>query len=169
MGEEAALTAEERALLLAYARRAVESAVRNGSPDPDPPTDDPFARPGAAFVTLKRRESGALRGCIGRLVAALPGLRDLDRHLQVHASLRRARDDDVRQGDLEIDLLVERGRLPLGRLLLLVFRRVAPPASCCKQEQEGCRHDRHGSHGVPPEALPERQPRCRKTARPGSG
>lgn len=63
----APLTAAEREALLAYARRAVERAVRAGRPDPDPPAGGPFARRDGAFVTLRRREGGELRGCMGRL------------------------------------------------------------------------------------------------------
>lgn len=61
----------DRRRILGYARRAVESAVRDGRPDPSPPLDGPFAVSGGLFVTLKGRD-GALRGCIGHLFSAEP-------------------------------------------------------------------------------------------------
>ncbi|HEU4395024.1 MAG TPA: AmmeMemoRadiSam system protein A [Planctomycetota bacterium] len=66
------MTGPERRRVLEYARRALAVAVRDGRPDPAPPADGPLALPAAAFVTLRRRADGALRGCIGRLHAAEP-------------------------------------------------------------------------------------------------
>jgi AmmeMemoRadiSam system protein A len=57
------------ARILAFARRAVEHAVREGRPDPDPPAE--LTGPGGLFVTLKTRD-GSLRGCIGHLVSGGP-------------------------------------------------------------------------------------------------
>ena len=57
------LTPEQRAHLLATARRAIRNRVA-GRPATVPAPPDPILRaPGAAFVTLTR--AGALRGCIG--------------------------------------------------------------------------------------------------------
>lgn len=58
--------------MLAYARRAVEHAVRERSAHPSPPSDGPFAAAGGLFVTLKRKRDGALRGCIGHLRSPSP-------------------------------------------------------------------------------------------------
>ncbi|MCK6480127.1 MAG: AmmeMemoRadiSam system protein A [Planctomycetes bacterium] len=58
--------------MLACARACLRVALRTGAPDPSPPADGPLGRPAAAFVTLRRRSDGALRGCIGRLVPAAP-------------------------------------------------------------------------------------------------
>lgn len=66
------MSPDDRRRVLDYARRAVEHAVRAGRPDPTPPRDGPFAAPGAAFVTLRRRSDGELRGCIGHLVPDRP-------------------------------------------------------------------------------------------------
>lgn len=64
------LTPEQRAQLLATARRAIRDRV-NGRPTTVPPPPDPILRaPGAAFVTLTR--AGALRGCIGYVQAIKP-------------------------------------------------------------------------------------------------
>jgi len=57
------------ARIVAYARRAVEYAVREGRPDPAPPAD--LAGAGGLFITLKTRD-GSLRGCIGHLVSEGP-------------------------------------------------------------------------------------------------
>jgi AmmeMemoRadiSam system protein A len=65
-----ALTAEQRAELLATARRAIRDRVA-GRPGTAPATRDPVLRaPGAAFVTLTL--AGALRGCIGYMQAIRP-------------------------------------------------------------------------------------------------
>lgn len=67
-----ALSASQRRTLLDVARRAVESAVC-ARPLPDWPHGDPvLAAPGAAFVTLRERRSGDLRGCRGEIVAVRP-------------------------------------------------------------------------------------------------
>jgi AmmeMemoRadiSam system protein A len=66
------LSPDDRGRVLAYARRAVAHAVLHGRPDPSPPLDGPFAAPAGLFVTLKARADGALRGCIGHLVADAP-------------------------------------------------------------------------------------------------
>ncbi len=66
------MTPEDRRLVLDYARRAVDHAVRTGSPDPRPPADGPFSRTGGLFLTLKARRDGALRGCIGHLHSSRP-------------------------------------------------------------------------------------------------
>jgi AmmeMemoRadiSam system protein A len=66
------LTPAERRLVLDYARRAVDHAVRHGSPEPRPPADGPFAGTGGLFLTLKVRRDGALRGCIGHLFSGRP-------------------------------------------------------------------------------------------------
>lgn len=57
------LTPEQRAALLALARRAIRERAR-AAEDVTPPADDPVMRtPAAAFVTITR--AGELRGCIG--------------------------------------------------------------------------------------------------------
>jgi AmmeMemoRadiSam system protein A len=59
-------------LLLGVARAAVEAAVR-GQPAPAWPADQPeLAAAGAAFVTLRRRHTGDLRGCRGEVAAVRP-------------------------------------------------------------------------------------------------
>ena len=56
------MTDSERGALLAIARAAITARVSGVAPA-DPTVAGPLARPGAAFVTLRRHDS--LRGCIG--------------------------------------------------------------------------------------------------------
>jgi AmmeMemoRadiSam system protein A len=58
-----ALTPEQRAQLLAIARRAIRERVRGLGSTGSAPRDPKLQAPGAAFVTITRR--GQLRGCIG--------------------------------------------------------------------------------------------------------
>jgi AmmeMemoRadiSam system protein A len=64
------LTDEERAKLLAIARRSVERYLKNGIMFAEVPDSDSLNAPGAAFVTLTHR--GSLRGCIGYTEAVAP-------------------------------------------------------------------------------------------------
>ena len=63
------LTPEERSELLAVARAAVMAAAIGGQM-PAPPSGGAFDSDSGAFVTLKRRSGGGLRGCIGSFTAA---------------------------------------------------------------------------------------------------
>jgi len=66
------LSREQRRTLLELARGTVEAVVR-GDPPPSWPTDEPqLAAAGAAFVTLRERDSGDLRGCRGEIEAVRP-------------------------------------------------------------------------------------------------
>ena len=64
------LTEEERKELLAIARRAAVSWVKEGKVPEENPLPGKLAAPGAAFVTLTRK--GRLRGCIGYTEASAP-------------------------------------------------------------------------------------------------
>lgn len=64
------LTEEERRELLAIARRAASSYVKDGKVPKERPVSPKLAAPGAAFVTLTSK--GRLRGCIGYTEAAAP-------------------------------------------------------------------------------------------------
>ncbi len=64
------LTEEERRELLAIARRAAASYVKDGKVPKERPASPKLAEPGAAFVTLTK--GGRLRGCIGYTEAASP-------------------------------------------------------------------------------------------------
>lgn len=62
------LSVGDRLALLALAREAAEAGVA-GRPLPRPHLAGSLAEPRGAFVTLKRRMDGDLRGCIGRIEA----------------------------------------------------------------------------------------------------
>ena len=64
------LSQEERGELLAIARRAASSFVREGRVPDEAPASAKLSSPGAAFVTLL--QEGRLRGCIGYTEAAAP-------------------------------------------------------------------------------------------------
>lgn len=69
--EACSLTAAARTRLLEIARRAIAARLR-GEPLPTEPVDDELRRLSGAFVTLRRREDGDLRGCIGYVEARYP-------------------------------------------------------------------------------------------------
>ncbi len=78
-------------IVLAAARDAIRAAVTGTPPEPGADERRAFARvPGAAFVTLRRRDDGALRGCIGELVAERP-LMESVRECAAGAALRDPR------------------------------------------------------------------------------
>lgn len=81
----AGLGAEERQALLVYARRCIEAALGSG-PAPVPPQGLGLGRGQGAFVTLRRKEDDALRGCIGLVRAETP-LVDVVSHVAVAAAL----------------------------------------------------------------------------------
>jgi AmmeMemoRadiSam system protein A len=58
------LTQGLRERLLRLARRTIEAELRALPPDDEPEVLE-LRRPGGAFVTLKRRKDGSLRGCVG--------------------------------------------------------------------------------------------------------
>ena len=74
--EPGALGPDDRAFLLRIAREAVEHAVRTGRPLPAKhfAADAPAASHAkmGAFVTLTRKDDGALRGCIGEILPMRP-------------------------------------------------------------------------------------------------
>ena len=76
----------ERAALLALARLAVERALeRKPPPEIEPPLSG-WSEPQAAFVTLRRRGTGRLRGCRGECPARRP-LPECVRKIAVSAAL----------------------------------------------------------------------------------
>jgi AmmeMemoRadiSam system protein A len=66
------LAVQRRRELLELARRAVQAAVAAGTRPPWPRGEPELAAPGAAFVTLRERDTGDLRGCRGEIVAVRP-------------------------------------------------------------------------------------------------
>lgn len=77
------LTPQQKATLLALARRAIREKVRGAVSASTLPADPALQGPGAAFVTLT--EGGALRGCIGFIRPVHP-LAQTVRHCAVAAA-----------------------------------------------------------------------------------
>jgi AmmeMemoRadiSam system protein A len=101
----AGVSARGRELLLALARATVEAAV-SSRPPPAWSRDDPeLAAHRAAFVTLRQRGDGDLRGCRGEIVAVQPLAESV-----IHGARAAALDDPrfppVREAELP-GLLVE--------------------------------------------------------------
>lgn len=79
----AAMVEAHGARLLALAARGLDHGVRTGAAPPSPDLNDQpeaLRAPGAAFVTLSRAETGALRGCIGSVEAYRPLAEDVLAH-----------------------------------------------------------------------------------------
>ena len=66
------MSARAREVLLDLARATVEAAVRGRAPPSWPRHDAELAAHRAAFVTLRERATGDLRGCRGEIVATRP-------------------------------------------------------------------------------------------------
>jgi len=88
--KEPQLTDSDKASLLDVARRSIESGLRTGRPLRVDPDDYPpeLAELRATFVTL--RLEGALRGCVGGLVASRPLVADVA-HSAFKAAFRDSR------------------------------------------------------------------------------
>ncbi len=74
----AELTPEQQRTLLHLARQSIEQALRGEPPRLPEQLDPRLLQPGAVFVTLT--QSGALRGCIGSLVAHRPLAEDVQQN-----------------------------------------------------------------------------------------
>lgn len=108
------LTPEQRAALLARARRTIRDRVR-GVQGPGAPAEDPVLQaPGAAFVTITRE--GELRGCIGYVEAIKP-LAEAVEHSAASAAVADPRFPPVRPDEL-----------PLLRVEVSVLSRLRPMA-----------------------------------------
>ncbi len=104
------LSEHEGQWLLRLAREALEAGVR-GQPLPPLPPDLPprLREPGAAFVTLRTRHDGRLRGCIGSIIATRPLVEDVRAHA-IDAALHDPRfspvtPEEVPQLALEVSYL----------------------------------------------------------------
>ena len=110
-GANAEYSAEERALLLALAHRAIESALAGWEVDTTPPSEH-LAEPRGAFTTLHRE--GMLRGCVGYVMAMCPLYRTVA-ETAVSAAFRDSR-----------FLPVIREELPLLKVELSVLSPLVP-------------------------------------------
>lgn len=95
------LTEQERAFLLQFARKTIEHAVRNEAMDTPltPPHSARLQAQGASFVTLHMR-NGALRGCIGSLIAHRSLLEDV-RENAIAAAFRDPRFSPLQLHELD--------------------------------------------------------------------
>jgi AmmeMemoRadiSam system protein A len=97
------LTEDDRRELLAIARRAAASYVKEGKVPKECPASPKLSEPGAAFVTITR--AGRLRGCIGYTEATSPLYRTVQ-ECAVAAATEDPRFPPVRQGEVD-DLRIE--------------------------------------------------------------
>ena len=72
---ETALNANEKATLLAIARKSIESWVHSGTIYIEPREEKTLNQRNGCFVTIK--QNGALRGCIGNFQSELPLFREV--------------------------------------------------------------------------------------------
>ena len=92
------LSAEDGRRLLLTARRAIAAHLAGERPAPEEPTLG-LRAPRGAFVTLRRREGGELRGCVGVMEAQAPLLETVAR-VAVMAATADGRFDPVTPGEL---------------------------------------------------------------------
>lgn len=79
------LSGEQRRLLLAVARRAIEARLR-GLELASEPADAALREQRGAFVTLRRRDNGELRGCVGYVEPRFPLVETVARAAAVAAT-----------------------------------------------------------------------------------
>jgi len=91
-------TALEQALLLRLAREAIACRLTRVQLTL-PPASGALAEPRGAFVTLRRREDGELRGCIGNLASERPLLETVSR-MAVAAATEDPRFPALQEGEL---------------------------------------------------------------------
>ncbi len=92
-------SAEEQAVLLRVAREAIASHFRRARPSL-PAATGALAEPRGAFVTLRRRQDGELRGCIGNLASERPLLETV-RRMAVAAATEDPRFPPLGPGELD--------------------------------------------------------------------
>ena len=95
------ISGPERAELLALARLSVEGALVGGPPTQIGPVLSACREPRAAFVTIRRRGTGRLRGCRGECVASQP-LPECVRSVAVSAALDDPRFSPVTLEELPV-------------------------------------------------------------------
>ena len=133
-GANAEYSAEERALLLALAHRAIESALTGWEVDTTPPSEH-LAQPRGAFTTLHRE--GMLRGCVGYVMAMCPLYRTVA-ETAVSAAFRDSRFRPV-----------IREELPLLKVELSVLSPLVPlPPEEIEVGRHGLLITAHGRRGL---------------------
>lgn len=108
---EAKISADDQRLLLGIARQAIKAAAHGlDAPRLDlASAPESLRAPGASFVTLTR--SGALRGCIGALQAAIPLALDVQEHALAAATedyrFVPVQPEEVDEIEIEVSILTE--------------------------------------------------------------
>jgi AmmeMemoRadiSam system protein A len=92
------VSSEDRRALLAIARAAIAERLGGGSAE-RPALRGVLAEPRGAFVTLRRRDDGELRGCVGRMVSE-DALARTVAEMAVAAATEDGRFDPVAAGEL---------------------------------------------------------------------
>jgi AmmeMemoRadiSam system protein A len=111
----AALSIEERGVLLRVARQSLEAAL-HGRDIVHPSARGALLGPGGAFVSLRRRDDDRLRGCVGWLRSERPLLETVSR-MAVAAATRDGRFAPITASELR-DLTIEISVLgPLFKVL----------------------------------------------------
>ncbi len=111
VGSGGRIRRDEQLALLRIAREAVEAAARGEDMPPLEMADCPewLRAPGASFVTLTR--SGALRGCIGGLQAAIPLALDVREHALAAATedyrFLPVQPEELAELEIEVSVLTE--------------------------------------------------------------
>jgi len=108
------LSATSRARLLQVARAAIAARLA-GQPLPAEDVEPELRRPSGAFVTLRRRQDGDLRGCIGYVEPIYP-LCEAVQRAAASAATEDYRFDPVTSGelpDLELDISVLAAPAPI--------------------------------------------------------
>jgi AmmeMemoRadiSam system protein A len=136
MTHDAALTPDQRAALLAIARRAICDRVCGHTAIAPTPFDPALQTPGAAFVTLT--QAGMLRGCIGYVHAVRP-LAEAVAHCAVSAATEDPRFPPVSREELP--------ELRLEISVLSPLQRITDPHTV-EVGRHGLHISQEGRHGL---------------------
>jgi hypothetical protein len=108
------LSAGQKETLLTIARKAIEAQVLGRKRPPLDVKDPVLLKEGAAFVTI--RKHGALRGCIGHIIAIEPLVKSIQDNAIAAASedprFSPVRPDELKDIDVEISVLTQPQPLP---------------------------------------------------------
>lgn len=91
--------AADRHALLAIAREAIAARLAGRAVAARGPAEGALAEPRGAFVTLRRRDDGDLRGCVGRMTSEDPLARTVA-EMAVAAATEDGRFEPVSEGEL---------------------------------------------------------------------
>ena len=123
------LTEADRVALLSVARRSLAAQLEGTAWVPSRPDSGVMVTPAATFVTLRRRDTGELRGCCGETQASMP-LIDSVAEMAIASGMRDPRFESVVVDELdsltfEVTVLspmqpIEVGEVEVGRHGLMI-------------------------------------------------